>query len=79
MFHGLTDMLRSNAFTSYETKGYIMQQKSHDILNYAMHTKMSMLEKWRQTKVIIVTLTTKTFPISKTLNPFQFLVSHLCN
>ena len=41
-----------------------------------MHTQMSMLEEWRQTKVNIVTLTTSTFPNFKTL---IFLVSHLCN
>jgi hypothetical protein len=53
-------------------QGYTMRKKSHDIFNYTMHTEMSMLEEWRQTKVRIITLTTSTFPILETLNPFYF-------
>jgi hypothetical protein len=49
-----------------------MRKKSHDIFNYTMHTEMSMLEEWRRTKVRIITLTTLTFPILETLNPFYF-------
>ena len=60
-------------------QGHTMHNKSHNILNYAMHTKMLMFEEWRQTKTNIVTLTTSTIPILETLNPFHFLVSHLCN
>jgi hypothetical protein len=54
-------------------------QKSHDILNYMMHTKMSMLEEWQQAKENIVILTTSTFLILKNLKSFSFFVSHLCN
>ena len=55
-------------------QGYTMHKKSHNVLNYTMHTTMSMLEVWRQTKVSIATLTTLTFPILKTLKLFHFLV-----
>ena len=58
---------------------YTMHKKSHDVLNYAMHIEMPMLEEWQQTKASNVTLTTSTFFILETLNPFHFLVSHLCN
>ena len=54
-----------------------MHNKSHNILSYAMHTQMSMLEEWLRTKTNIVTLTTLTFSILETLNPSHFLVSHL--
>ena len=60
-------------------QGYTMHKKSHDVLNYTMHTKMPMLEEWRWTKVSTVNLTTLTFPILDTLFPFHLLVSHLCN
>ena len=53
-------------------EGYTMHKKSHDALNYAIHTKMLMLEDWRWTKASIVTLTTTTFPILETLKPFSF-------
>ena len=36
-------------------QGFIMHKKSHNVLNYTMHTKMLMLEDWRQTKMSIVT------------------------
>ena len=52
-----------------------MHKKSHDVLNYTMHTKMSMLEEWQQTKASIVNLTTLTFPILETLFPFHFFGS----
>ena len=58
---------------------YTMHKKSHDVLNYTTHTKMLILEAWRQTKVINVTLITLTFAIFETLFPFHFMVSHLCN
>ena len=57
---------------------HTMHNKSHDVLKYTMHTKMSMLEEWWRTKVSIITLTTLTIPILETLNPFHFLVSHFC-
>ena len=60
-------------------QGYTMHKKSHNVLNYTMHIEMSMLEEWWWTKASIVTLNTSTFPILETLNPFYFLVSHLCN
>ena len=41
-------------------QGYTIHKKSHDVVSYTMHTKMSMLEEWRQTKASIVTLTTST-------------------
>jgi hypothetical protein len=47
-------------------------QKSHNILNYMMHTKMSMLEEWQQAKENIVTLTTSTFLILKNHKSFSF-------
>ena len=52
-----------------------MHKKSHDVLNYAMHIDMSMLEEWRQTKASIITLTNSTSPILETLNIFHFWVS----
>jgi hypothetical protein len=52
-------------------QGYTMHKKSHNVLSYAMHKEMSMLEEWHQTKASIVhgivTLTTSTFPILETL------------
>ena len=48
-----------------------MPKKSRDTLNYTMHTKMSMLEGWRRTKASTITLTTSTFRILETLNPFH--------
>ena len=39
-------------------QGYTMHKKSHDVPNYTMHTKMSLLEEWPWTKASIVTLTT---------------------
>ena len=53
---------------------YTMDKKSHNVLNYTMHTKMSMLEEWQGIKMSIVILTTSTFLILETLH---FLVSHL--
>ena len=59
-------------------QGYTRHKKSHKF-NYAMHTKMLILQEWRQTKTSTVILTTSTFLILENLNPFHFLVSHLCN
>ena len=60
-------------------QGHKMHKKFHDVLNYTMHTEMLMLEEWWWTKANTLTLTTLTFTILETLNPFHFLVSHLCN
>ena len=60
-------------------QGYEMHKKSHDVLKYAMHIQMSMLEEWWWTKMSNLTLTTSTILILETLNSFHFLVSHLCN
>ena len=49
-----------------------MHKKYHDILNYTMHTNMSMLEEWRQTQASTETLTTLTYPILETLNSSLF-------
>ena len=51
-----------------------MQIAPHVLWNqgYTMHTQMSMLEEWQQTKMSIGTLTTLTFPILETLNLFKF-------
>jgi len=51
----------------WSNQGYTMHKKSHDVLNYTMHTKMSMLEEWRQTKTSSVTLTTSIFHALETL------------
>ena len=44
-------------------ESYIMHKKSHNVLNYTMHTEMSVLEEWRRTKASIITLTILKFPI----------------
>ena len=49
-----------------------MHKKAHDNLNYAIHTKMLMLEEWRRTKTSIVTLTTSIFPILEALHHLTF-------
>ena len=54
-------------------QGYTMHKKFHHIVNYTMHIEMSLLEGWRRTKESIVTLTTSTFSILKTLIPFSVL------
>ena len=65
-------------------QGYTMHKKPYDVLNYTMHTKMLMLEEWRQTKGSVVTPNYFDISYFKTLNPFHFypfhfLVSHSCN
>ena len=47
-------------------QSYTMHKKSHNVLNYTMHTKMSMLKEWRQTKASII-------------NPNHFKISYLKN
>jgi hypothetical protein len=51
-------------------QGYTMHKKSYDVLNYTMHTKMSMLKKWRRTKGSVVT--PNYFNISYFRNPKPF-------
>ena len=60
-------------------QGYTMHKKSHDVLNFRMHTKMSMLKELRWTKASTLNLTTLIFPILETLFIFDFLVLHFCN
>ena len=72
-------MILQNAPHVLWNQGYIIHKISYNVLNYTMHTHMLMLEKWRRTKMSIVTLTTSTFPILETLIPFIFSVLHLCN
>jgi hypothetical protein len=60
-------------------QGYTMHKKSHDVLNYTMHTEMSMLEELRWTKASTLNVTTLTFPILGTLFILHFLVLHFCN
>ena len=54
-----------------------MHKESHNILNYAIHTKMSMVEEWWQTKPRTVNLTTLAFPILETLLFHFYAVDYL--
>ena len=63
----------------WSNQGYTMHKKSHDVLNYTMHTEMSMLEELRWTKASTLNVTTLTFPILEILFIFHFLVLHFCN
>ena len=79
MFSRQREHMATNNFTTCTShimnQGYTMHKKSCDILNYIMHTKMSLLEEWQWTTA----LTTSIFPILEILNLFYFLISHLCN
>ena len=89
----LLNCTKAWCFYSWDNGGIqlqtILQIASHILWNQGtrnlttfsttMHTKTSMLEEWRRIKENIVTLTTSTLLVLEILNPFHFLISHLCN